>query len=135
MPMPYLPTVKAMAPKAPMGAAFIKMATRRKIGEVSACRKSTTGRPRSPTSASAMPNSTEKNSTCRMSPCAKAPVMVSGMMFIRKPTMVVSCAFSVKVETFEASSVAGLMCMPAPGWMTFDTTRPTISANVEKTRK
>ena len=49
--------------------------------------------------------------------------------------MVVSCAFSVKVATFEGSSVAALMCMPAPGWTTLETTRPTTSASVENTRK
>ena len=31
-PMPYLPMVKAMAPKAPIGAAFIRIATSLKIG-------------------------------------------------------------------------------------------------------
>ena len=40
--------------------------------------------PRSPSASSAMPNRTEKNSTCRMSPSAKAPTTVSGMMFMRK---------------------------------------------------
>ena len=91
-PMPYLPMVNAMAPKAPIGAAFMRMATRRKIGVVSACRKSVTGLPLSPTMPSAMPNRTEKNSTCRMSPSAKAPTIVCGMMFIRKPVIVLSCA-------------------------------------------
>jgi len=33
--MPYLPTVNAMAPNAPTGAAFIKMATSLKMGRVS----------------------------------------------------------------------------------------------------
>ena len=66
--MPYLPMVKAMAPKAPTGAAFIRISTSLNIGLVSAWRKFSTGAPRSPTTASAMPKSTEKKSTCRMSP-------------------------------------------------------------------
>ena len=86
--------VKAIAPKAPIGAAFIRIATSLKIGVESACRKSSTGWPRSPTIASDRPNSTEQNSTCRMSPEAKAPTIVSGMMFCRKPTMLVSCALA-----------------------------------------
>ncbi|MNY31242.1 hypothetical protein D3C86_1653980 [compost metagenome] len=92
--MPYLPMVKAMAPKAPMGAAFISIATSLKIGYIRACMKSVTGLPFSPTIPSAMPKRTEKNSTCRMSPLAKAPTMVVGMMFIRKPVMVCSWALS-----------------------------------------
>ena len=78
--MPYLPMVKAMAPKAPIGAAFIRISTSLKIGLVIACRKFSTGAPRSPTMASAMPKSIEKNSTCRMLPSAKAPTTVAGMM-------------------------------------------------------
>ena len=70
----------------------MRMATSRKIGEVNDCRKSTTGLPCSPTMPSAIPNRTEKNSTCRISPSAKAPTMVCGMMFIRKPVTVDSCA-------------------------------------------
>ena len=92
--MPYLPMVKAMAPKAPIGAAFIRISTSLNIGLVIDCRKSSTGLPRSPTAARLMPKSTEKNSTCRMLPSAKAPTTVVGMMPCRKPTIVVSCALA-----------------------------------------
>ncbi|MNY60597.1 hypothetical protein D3C86_1971720 [compost metagenome] len=83
-----------MAPNAPIGAAFIRIATSLKIGSVSACRKSTTGSAFLPTMARARPNRTEMNSTCRISPSANAPTSVVGMMFIRKPVIDCSCAFS-----------------------------------------
>ena len=81
-----------MAPNAPMGAARIRMATSLNTGEASACRKAVTGRPRSPTMASEMPNNTATNSTCRMSPDTNGLTIVLGMMFSRKPVMVESCA-------------------------------------------
>ena len=65
--MPYLPMVKAIAPNAPIGAAFIRIATSRNIDQRSAARAGRApARPRSPTSASAMPNRIATNSTCRI---------------------------------------------------------------------
>ncbi|MNW07190.1 hypothetical protein D3C71_2037460 [compost metagenome] len=86
--------VKAMAPKAPIGAAFIRMWTRRNTGAVSASRKVSTGRPLSPVRASATPNSTATNSTCRMLPSTKALTRVAGMMSIANPVRVSSWDFS-----------------------------------------
>ena len=86
--------VKAIAPKAPIGAAFIRMCTSLNTGATSASRKFRIGLPFSPTEASAMPNSTAMNSTCRMLPSTKALTSVFGMMSIRKPTRVRSCDFS-----------------------------------------
>jgi len=53
------------------------------------------GLPYSPTPPSAIPNSTEKNSTCRISPAARADTGVAGMMSIRKLTMEASWALAV----------------------------------------
>ena len=64
------------------------------MGWASAVRKFSTGLPRSPTCASAMPNNTATNNTCRMSPPTKGLKMVVGMMFIRKPVMVESWALA-----------------------------------------
>ncbi|MNL36685.1 hypothetical protein D3C87_1587820 [compost metagenome] len=61
--MPYLPMVNAIAPKAPMGAAFIRIATILKIGCANAVMNERMGFPRSPTIASEMPNNTATNST------------------------------------------------------------------------
>ena len=93
MPTPYLPMVKAMAPNAPIGAARIRMCTRRNTGAVSASSRFSTGRPFSPTSASDRPNSTATNSTCRMLSPTSGLTSVFGMMSIRKPTSESSCDF------------------------------------------
>jgi hypothetical protein len=76
--MPYLPIVKAKAPKAPIGAAFITMCTNLKNAWATSSRKSTTGLAGSPTRVSDRPNRIEISSTCRISPSAKAPTTVSG---------------------------------------------------------
>ena len=83
--------VKAMAPKAPSGAAFIRMPTSLNTGAVSASRKLSTGLPASPTMASEMPNSTATNSTCRMLSPTKGLTSVLGMMSMAKPVSVSSC--------------------------------------------
>jgi hypothetical protein len=92
--MPYLPMVKAIAPNAPIGAARIRMCTSRNTGAVSASSRSSTGLPRSPTSANAMPNNTDTNNTCRMLSPTNGLTSVFGMMSIRKPVRVSSCDFS-----------------------------------------
>ena len=80
--------VKAMAPKAPMGASFMIVPTM----ENSTCEtfsiRSNTMVPRPPKRCSAKPNSTAITNTCRISPLANAPARVSGMTSIRKPTVV-----------------------------------------------
>jgi hypothetical protein len=127
--------VKAKAPNAPIGAARMKIATSLNT----ACpRLSSTfraGAPRSPTIARAMPNGIEKNSTCRMLPSANAPTTEAGMMSIRKPTGVRSCALAVNSLTLVGSRLAGSMCMPAPGCTRLATVRPRIRAKVETTKK
>ena len=80
--MPYLPIVKAMAPKAPTGATRMIMPTIWK----STCElfsiTSKMSVPRPPNLCRAKPKRTEKKSTCRISPSAKAPTTVFGMMFM-----------------------------------------------------
>ena len=127
--------VKAMAPKAPMGAAFITMFTSLNTGLVRASKKFSTGLPASPTMASDTPNSTATSSTCRMLSPTNGLIRVLGMMSITKPTSVMSCDLATKPCTAFWSRSAGLMFMPAPGWNTLATTRPTTSASVEKVRK
>jgi len=83
--------VNAMAPNAPMGAAFITMPTTLNTGVVSASRKCCTGRPASPTSARPTPNSTATSSTCRMLSPTKGLTSVLGMMSIANPVRLISC--------------------------------------------
>ena len=82
-----------------------------------------------------MPNRIATNNTGRMSPPVSALMNVVGMMFIRKPTMLCSCALLAYVATAPASSEAGSMPMPAPGWTTLATTMPTTSAKLDTTMK
>ncbi|MNJ04871.1 hypothetical protein D3C73_1658330 [compost metagenome] len=70
-----------------------------------------------------------------MLPVEKALTTVSGMMFVRKPTMVLSCAAWAYCDTAPASRLAGSMFRPRPGWTRLATIRSTIKARVEKTRK
>ena len=92
--MPYLPMVKAIAPNAPIGAAYIRMWTIRKTIAVSVLSSVLQPcAPLSPISASAMPNRIATSSTCRICPSVKALTRVSGMMFIRKPVTLCSCAW------------------------------------------
>ena len=81
--IPYLPTVKAMAPKAPRGANFMRMFTTPNTATESASKKSIRGLERDPTAESAKPNRIEISRTSRISPFAKASTTVVGMMCIR----------------------------------------------------
>ncbi|MNT90756.1 hypothetical protein D3C72_2317390 [compost metagenome] len=86
--------VKAIAPNAPMGAAFITMWTILNTGVVIASKNCSTGLPRSPAMARPMPNSTATNSTCRMLSPTKGLARVLGMMSIKKPVTVMSCVLA-----------------------------------------
>jgi len=127
--------VKAIAPKAPIGAARIRVWTSLNTGTVSASKNARTGWPRSPLDASAMPNSTAISNTCRMLPLVKALSSVSGMMSSRKPVKVSSCDFSTNACAAAGSRSATAMFMPSPGFTACATSMPTISAKVEKHRK
>ena len=132
---PYFPTVNAIAPNAPNGAAFINMETTLNIGVVAARSKSVIGRAFSPTEAREMPNKTETNKTCRILPSVRGLTTVVGIIFIKKPTKVLSCAFSTYSETFSECNVAGSILSPAPGWTILATIRPITNARVEKVMK
>jgi hypothetical protein len=62
---PYLPTVKAIVPNAPMGATRINMATTRKTAAVIASRITSSGLPRGPANESAKPKRREMKRTWR----------------------------------------------------------------------
>ena len=81
--MPYFPIVKAIAPKAPSGAARMTIATMPKKTCAALSITDRTGLPRSPAMWSAKANSIEMNSTWRISPSEKAPTTVAGMMWSR----------------------------------------------------
>src|SRR5471030_547100 len=131
--MPYLPMVKAIAPKAPIGATFMTMLTTPKTAcEISSI-SLVTGLPRSPSSDSEKPNRMAISSTCRMSPLVKASPMVLGMMFIRKLTTDWFLALAVNSAMDLVSSVAALAWKPSPGRMMLATNRPITSAKVEIT--
>ena len=82
--MPYLPTVKAMAPNTPSGASLMI----RPMVLNSTCDRSSmrlvTRAPRSPINASAQPKTMENSSTCSTSPLAKALTAVVGMSLSKK---------------------------------------------------
>jgi hypothetical protein len=80
--------VKAKAPKAPSGAARMKIATSLKKASPTELSTASAGSPRGPIIARAKPNGIAKNSTCRMFPSTKAPTTVAGMISIRNPTTV-----------------------------------------------
>lgn len=80
--------VKAIAPKAPIGATFMMKPTmRNSTCEVFSIR-SNTSVPRPPKACSAKPNITENSSTCRMSPLAKASTTLLGMTLSRNSVVV-----------------------------------------------
>ena len=80
---PNRPTVKAMAPKAPMGDSATIISTIENTTLVSWSTRLDTMLARSPSTMSARPNSTATSMTCRMAPFAKASTMVLGMIFSR----------------------------------------------------
>ena len=83
--MPYLPTVNAIAPKAPTGASRITRLTISKSVCPARSSLSASGFARGPRRESAIPNSTANRSTGRISPRANAPTMLSGITSARSP--------------------------------------------------
>ena len=123
-----MPTVKAMAPKAPTGATFMTMATILK----NTCRQPSStwasGLPLSPRPVRATPKSTLKNTICRMSPWAKASIGLEGTIWVRNSVNVSAWPWAVRLE---ASPPAMLVAArPAPGRVTLTTMSPMASANV-----
>ena len=130
LPTPYLPMVKAIAPKAPSGATFMMMPTMPNRTCESLSISSNTGLPFAPNACRAKPNRTENSSTCRISPFANASTTVFGMTFSRNS--VVDCILPgpAYCATALVSRLAGSMFIPAPGWNRLMMTRPTSRARV-----
>src|SRR5262245_59359796 len=124
-----------MAPKAPIGARRMIKPTTAKSPSETIARTSTSALTRSPSPNSARPNSTENRRTCRTSPRAKAPTIVSGMTFSRKSIVLRCWAPVVYAETELRSAVAGLNPTPSPGFRIDTTTSPMTSAIVETISK
>ena len=134
-PIPYRPTVNAIAPKAPTGASrMIRPITSNSVSDVMAM-TSVTRDTRGPSRSNANPNNTENSSTGRTSPRAKAPTTVSGITPSRKSTVLRCCDAVVYWETKLTSAVSGSNPMPAPGRSSVTTTSPITSAMVETTSK
>ena len=85
------------------------------------------GLPFSPSQCSAKAKRIANNRICRISPSAKAPTTVAGMMCKRNSTVLCSPAFAVYAEIDDVSSVAGSMFIPTPGRQRFTMTRPIIA--------
>ena len=127
--------VKAMAPKAPIGAAFMMMPTTPKKAWAVLSMKRYTGLPFSPIAESAKPNMRAKRSTWRMSPLAKASTTLDGMMFIRKSTVLVDLAWVVMAVSALVSILETSALKPTPGCSRVTTARPMASARLETTSK
>ena len=111
-----------------MGATFMTMATIRKKTCRVVSSTAARGRPVSPRPVRATPNSTLKNTICRMSPWAKASIALEGTMWVRNSVNVSALPWAVRLE---ASPPAMLVAArPAPGRVTLTTMSPMASANV-----
>ena len=125
---PNEPTVKAIAPNAPIGATFMIRATiRKKTCDVRSS-TSISGFAVAPMEVSATPNSTAKKTICRISPLAKASTTLVGTMCVRKST---NPMFSLALAYCVMSPFASAdTSTPSPGRVTFTITRPMPSAKV-----
>ena len=82
--MPYFPTLKAIAPNAPMGANFMGMPTILNTTWVRESTRFSIGLARGPAADKANPHNSATNRTSRTSPLANASTVVLGMMCSRK---------------------------------------------------
>jgi hypothetical protein len=82
----------------------------------------------------AAPVSTETNSTCRISPFAKASTRVLGMMLRKNFTAVNPPAAAVALVT-PAETVRLVACRPTPGWTTLTRMKPRTRPTVLTTSK
>lgn len=128
--------VNAIAPKAPIGATRLIIATMRKNTSLAWLMTLTSGRAFSPTITRPRPNSTEINSTGRISPLAKASKKVPGMTFSRNPvTPSLCCAWPTKPAMAELSRVFTSILKPTPGCSRCAARMPISSAMVETISK
>ena len=87
---PYLPTVKDMAPNAPMGASRTSILMMAKNTFETLSRVSAILWPKAPSCEQASPVRMETSSTCSRLPSEKALTTVVGIMLSRKPENVMS---------------------------------------------
>ena len=135
VPTPYLPIVNAIAPNAPIGASFMIKPTMRKKMWLTMSMRRSTGSPCSPSACKPKANRIAKNRTWRISPVAKAPTTVDGMISIRNPMVLWSFAFAVKVAIDLVSTVERSTFMPTPGCHRLTTISPITRASVVTTSK
>ena len=128
--MPYLPIVNDIAPNAPIGANFIITPIMSKRTWDVFSIKSNTIVPRPPNLCNANPNKIAMKRICKISPLANASTALLGIIFIKKSVVVPIFPGPVYATIPLVSKLAGSMFMPAPGWSTFTTTKPTIKAIV-----
>ena len=126
--MPKEPTVKAMAPKAPMGATFMTSATMRKNTCDRRSRTSTSGLAVGPMAVSETPKRTAKKTIWRISPLAKASTTLEGTMLVRKSTNFMDSP--ALVYWVMSPLVRRVTSTPSPGRVTLTMTRPMARAKV-----
>jgi hypothetical protein len=85
--MPYLPTVKAIAPSTPIGASFMMMPMTLNSTCVSVSMKFATGAPRSPSSESAAAEQHREQQHLQHVAVGEGATTVVGISFIRKSTL------------------------------------------------
>src|ERR1035437_2447480 len=125
---PNVPTVNAIAPNAPNGATFMMSATIRKKTSREVSSTFVSGAAPLPSVTTANPNSTAKNTICRMSPCAKASTGLEGTICIRKSANFIPCPCAAYADTSPFG--IALTSSPAPGFVMFTIVSPIASANV-----
>lgn len=96
-PTPYFPMVKAIAPKAPMGARTMTMRTIPNMPLRNMSSMSMNGRAGCPIRDSAAPSSTANRMICSTFPSAKEPTTVLGMTFMMKSTAPACCVSAADV--------------------------------------
>ena len=121
-----------MAPKAPIGAAHMIIASTRKTSRWSTSTTRRIGLPASPMRWSAKPTSRATSSVCSTSPLVSEENSESGMMPSRNSVVL---PWPSSAAAWPALAAASSMSRPSPGLMMLPTTRPMVSATVDMARK
>ena len=127
--------VKAIAPNAPIGAAFMTIATSLKTAIAASSRKSSSALAALADERQAMPNRIATNRTWRMLPAASAGQEAVGDDAEQEAGQRRIVRLGGIIGDLAGIERGGVDVEPAPGRMTLPTIRPTISARVEKNRK
>jgi hypothetical protein len=121
--------MKAIAPKAPIGATFMIQDMILKTSSRTVSMRLTTGRQRSrPMTTMAAPKNTEKNRTCSRLLLAKAPMTLVGMTSRMNAAASFGTAWPVFASRASWERVLGSIFRPAPGWTMLPTIRPKTRA-------